>query len=261
MKFNIQDIDIAEGQTKRMDCPSCKAKNTFTVSKMQGAVVYNCYKLGCDARGMSMVGMTAEEIKATLIARQRAAELKLEEDVPTMELPLNLSYDISNKAMQKFITKWDIHGVPMLYDIAACRAVFPIYSKKGRLIDAVGRTLRGDVPKWLRYSGKADYYQIGIGSVAVVVEDAISAAVVGKHVSGAKGFAILGTSMNGKHLDALRKCDKVVVALDPDAWSKTLQFVQMLKGHSIKATAFKLSDDIKYMESSDMDSLKLIVKG
>ncbi len=260
MKFNIQDIDIAEGQTKRMDCPSCKAKNTFTISKMQGAVVYHCYKLSCGIRGASMVGMSAAEIKQYLKSRA-SMEQEAAEDVPTMEVPLNFSYDLSNKTMQAFIKKWGLEGVPMLYDISGCRAHFMIHSAKGRLIDCVGRTLRGDVPKWLRVTGKADYYKRGDSSVAVVVEDAISACAVAKHIPNATGFALLGTSMNSKHLDALRKCDKVVVALDPDAWSKTLQFVQMLKGHSIKATAFKLSDDIKYMESSDMDSLKLIVKG
>ena len=258
--ISVADIDIVEGATKRMDCPSCKGKNTFTVSKLNGVLIWNCYKLGCNARGASMVGMTAAEIKATLASRQATAEAKLEVDAPTMELPLTLTYDISNKLTQGFITRWQLQGVPMLYDIVSCRAVFPIHSKKGRLIDAVGRTLRGDVPKWLRYSGNADYYRYGSGSVAVVVEDAISAAVVGKHIAGATGFAILGTSMNSKHFEALQQYNKVIVALDPDAWSKTLQFVQMLKGHSIKATAFKLSDDIKYMVDSDMDSLKLLVK-
>ena len=258
--INVADIDIAEGATKRLDCPSCKGKNTFTVSKLNGVLIWNCYKLGCDARGSSMVGMTAAEIKAALASRQAIVESKLEVEAPTMELPLTLTYDISNKLTQGFITRWQLQGVPMLYDIVSCRGVFPIHSKKGRLIDAVGRTLRGDVPKWLRYSGNADYYRYGSGSVAVVVEDAISAAVVGKHIAGATGFAILGTSMNSKHFEALQQYDKVIVALDPDAWSKTLQFVQMLKGHSIKATAFKLSDDIKYMVDSDVDSLKLLVK-
>ena len=256
--INVADIDIAEGATKRMDCPSCKGKNTFTVSKLNGVLIWNCYKLGCDARGSSMVGMTAAEIKAALASRQAIAESKLEVDAPTMELPLTLTYDISNKLTQGFITRWQLQGVPMLYDIVSCRAVFPIHSKKGRLIDAVGRTLRGDVPKWLRYSGNADYYRYGRGSVAVVVEDAISAAVVGKHIAGATGFAILGTSMNSKHFEALQQYDKVIVGLDADATHKTLQFTQQLKSRSISATAIKLTDDIKYMLEDDMTKLRVI---
>ena len=258
--LNIQDIDVAEGHTKRMDCPVCKAKNTFTASKLNGVVLYHCYRASCSTSGASMVGMTAKEIHSALAALKGASEAKLEVDAPTMELPLTLSYDISSNAMQKFITRWQLQGVPLLHDIVADRAVFPIRSSKGRLIDAVGRTLRGDTPKWLRFSGNADYYTHGTGSVAVVVEDAISAAVVGKHISGATGFAILGTSMNMKHFDALRKFDKVCVALDPDAAAKCLQFVHMLKGHSIKAAALMLNDDIKYFVDEDMVKLRSMVK-
>lgn len=254
--INVADIDIAEGATKRMDCPSCKGKNTFTVSKLNGVLIWNCYKLGCDARGSSMVGMTAAEIKAALASRQAIAESKLEVDTPTMELPLTLTYDISNKLTQGFITRWQLQGVPMLYDIVSCRGVFPIHSKKGRLIDAVGRTLRGDVPKWLRYSGNANYYYHGRGRVAVVVEDAISACAVAKHVPNATGFALLGTNMNGKHMDALQKYDKVVVALDPDAALKSLELVQKCKSRSIEATAVMLKDDPKFLLEEDIAKLR-----
>jgi len=260
MALNLKDIDVAEGQTKRMNCPSCSGTNTFTISKQMGVVVYNCYKLGCTARGMSTVGMSAMEIKAALDRMKDTVEITTEKDTPTMELPVTLGYDLSAQAVVKFISKWDIAGVPLMYDLMQHRVVFPIMSGKGRLIDANGRTLRGDVPKWYRYTGNANYYDYGKGSVAVVLEDCISAAVVGKHIPGAVGVAILGTSINMKHIDYLKKFDKVVVALDPDAWYKTLQYVQMLKSHSINATAMKVRDDLKYMVIEDIEELKRIVK-
>jgi len=256
--LNVADIDISEGATKRMDCPSCKGKNTFTVSKLNGVLIWNCYKLGCDARGSSMVGMTAAEIKAALASRQAIAESKLEVDAPTMEIPVNFSYNLSDKRMQDFIKRWDLSGVPLLYDVGTSRAFFVITNEKGRIIDAVGRTLRGDVPKWLRYSGNADYYYHGRGRVAVVVEDAISACAVAKHVPNATGFALLGTNMNGKHMDALQKYDKVVVALDPDAALKSLELVQKCKSRSIEATAMMLKNDIKYLVDEDIVKLRAI---
>lgn len=256
--INIADIDIAEGATKRMDCPSCKGKNTFTVSKLNGVVIFNCYKSGCDARGASMVGMTAAEIKAALASRQSIAESKLEVDAPTMELPVNFSYDLSDKRVQDFIKRWDLEGTPMLYDVAACRVHFIIHSAKGRIIDTVGRTLRGDTPKWLRTSGKADYYKRGDSSVAVVVEDAISACAVAKHVPNATGFALLGTNLNDKHIEALQKYDKVLIALDPDAALKSLELVQKCKSRSIEATAVMLKNDVKYLEDVDIVKLRAI---
>ena len=43
----IEDLDLGEGDTVRGDCPDCGGKNTFTANKSGGAVLYNCYKLGC----------------------------------------------------------------------------------------------------------------------------------------------------------------------------------------------------------------------
>jgi len=256
--INIADIDIAEGATKRMDCPSCKGKNTFTVSKLNGVVVYHCYRASCGLRGASMVGMSATEIQAVLRSRKEAAAKEAEQEVPSMEIPVNFSYDLSDKRVQDFIKRWDLEGTPMLYDVAACRVHFVIHSAKGRIIDTVGRTLRGDIPKWLRTSGKADYYKRGDSSVAVVVEDAISACAVAKHVPNATGFALLGTNLNDKHIEALQKYDKVVVALDPDAALKSLELVQKCKSRSIEATAVKLYDDIKYLEEVDIVRLRAI---
>ena len=41
----IDDLDLAEGDTVRCSCPDCGGINTFTASKLEGAVMYNCYKL------------------------------------------------------------------------------------------------------------------------------------------------------------------------------------------------------------------------
>lgn len=137
--------------------------------------------------------------------------------------------------------------------------MFPITSAKGRMVDAVGRSLRGDTPKWLRYTGKGDYYTQGSGSVAVVVEDCISAAVVARRVHGVTGFAILGTQLTKTHRDALQKFDRVLVALDPDAFSKTLSYTQQLKGCDINATAIPLKDDLKYCVDYDLTAIAMLV--
>ena len=38
----ITDLDLSNGQTKRMDCPNCGGKNTFTVTNNLGSLVWNC---------------------------------------------------------------------------------------------------------------------------------------------------------------------------------------------------------------------------
>lgn len=253
MGFSIHSlqIDISEGQTLRMDCPFCKGRNTFTVSQIDGTVMYNCYRADCGKRGAYKTRLTAEDIRKRFKPQEQSDDPDY-----VMELPITLSFDLGNKDLMAFIDKWTLTEVPMLYDIAQHRAVFPVYNKRGRLIDAVGRTLRGDTPKWLRYGTHADYYAYGSGHVAVVVEDCISAIAAAKCDKNVTGIAILGTSMNAKHIDKLSQYDKIIVALDPDAAKKSVAYALQLKGHGLDAVAMRLTDDLKYRTTMDIQQLK-----
>lgn len=257
-KAFVTALGLEDGRTYRGNCPSCKGTNTFTASNQGGSVVYNCYKLGCDATGAFSQGLSAAEIRLRMQKREydKASEAVEEE---AMELPITLSYNTTNPLMQEFVAKWQLQNVPLLYDIAQSRAVFPIVSQKGRLLDAVGRALTGLTPKWLRYSGKGHYYAKGSGTTAIVVEDCISACVAAQRVSGTTGVAILGTQLTKQHVDYLQQFDKVIVALDPDALTKTIAYTRQLKSHNISAVAAKISDDLKYGVVSDMKMLTDLV--
>ena len=37
----IHDLGLANGQTKRMTCPSCNTKNTFTITNNMGKIIWN----------------------------------------------------------------------------------------------------------------------------------------------------------------------------------------------------------------------------
>jgi hypothetical protein len=145
-----------------------------------------------------------------------------------------------------------------MYDLKDKRAVFPIFINNV-LIDAVGRALAGAEPKWLRYTGKADYFIAGTGNTVVVVEDVISAITVAK--LGFTGMAILGTSLSVAHMEQLGNYSQVIVALDPDAAHKTLSFRQEIEAWTGVATiALRLDDDIKYRVESDIQKLKTLAE-
>jgi len=38
----LDSVDISDGESRRMTCPSCHAKNTFTMTKEMGQLKYNC---------------------------------------------------------------------------------------------------------------------------------------------------------------------------------------------------------------------------
>jgi len=245
----IEDLDLGEGDTVRGDCPDCGGKNTFTANKSGGAVLYNCYKLGCKISGVHTVGMTAADIQARM---QEVEQDKPKPKVEIMELP---EYVVrSGSGLDAFREKWDLWDQGLMYDLKDKRAVFPIFINNV-LIDAVGRALAGAEPKWLRYTGKANYFIGGTGKTVVVVEDVISAITVAK--LGFTGMAILGTSLSVAHMEQLGNYSQVIVALDPDAAHKTLRFRQEIEAWTGATTiALRLDDDIKYRVESDIEQLK-----
>ena len=245
----IEDLDLGEGDTVRGDCPDCGGKNTFTANKSGGAVLYNCYKLGCKISGVHTVGMTAADIQARM---QEVEQDKPKPKVEIMELP---EYVVrSGSGLDAFRDKWDLWDQGLMYDLKDKRAVFPIFIDNV-LIDAVGRALAGAEPKWLRYTGKANYFIAGTGETVVVVEDVISAITVAK--LGFTGMAILGTSLSVAHMEQLGNYSQVIVALDPDAAHKTLRFRQEIEAWTGTSTiALRLDDDIKYRVESDIEQLK-----
>ena len=245
----IEDLDLGEGDTVRGDCPDCGGKNTFTANKSGGAVLYNCYKLGCKISGVHTVGMTAADIQA------RMQEIEQDKPKPKVEAMVLPEYVVpSGSGLDAFRDKWDLWDQGLMYDLKDKRAVFPIFINNV-LIDAVGRALAGAEPKWLRYTGKANYFLAGTGDTVVVVEDVISAITVAK--LGFTGMAILGTSLSVAHMEQLGNYSQVIVALDPDAAHKTLRFRQEIEAWTgVGTIALRLDDDIKYRVESDIEQLK-----
>ena len=250
----VETVEIKDGESRRMNCPSCFAKNTFTITKEVGQIKYNCYKLDCSVKGIYNGEMTAIEVKHLLNRQDFQEKAK---DAETMEIPEYLVQpSAEHDKFHRFVSRWGIASRGLLYDVKDERVVFPIHFK-GRIIDANGRAVGGKIPKWYRYSGKADYYLVGSGSTIVVVEDCVSAIVAHQELPNVTAMAILGTSLTPNHMAKIGEYSKVIVALDPDAAHKTLQFSREINlWTGAKATAFRLDDDIKYRLDDDLEKLK-----
>lgn len=123
-------------------------------------------------------------------------------------------------------------------------------------MDATGRSLSHRLPKWKRYGKSSLPYTWGHGKTAVVVEDCVSAAVVGDDVY--VGVAVLGTSLSDCHKRYLSQFSTAVVALDPDALPKTLQFAKELRGYVDTVRVLRLTDDLKYRNPTDIRNLTML---
>ena len=109
------------------------------------------------------------------------------------------------------------------------------------------------LPKWKRYGNSGLPYTFGCGKVAVVVEDCVSAAIVGNDVL--CGVAVLGTSLSSSHRQYLSQFSTAVIALDPDALPKTLSMAKELRGYVDDVRVLRLTDDLKYRREEDIEQL------
>jgi len=241
----INDLSLVNGESKRLDCPSCNRTKTFTVTNNMGTILYNCYSNNCSLSGKKNVKLSSEDIRKSI------SPTTTEYSIPFVK-PDWLVKD--NKAIAVFCNQWDIDPdeLGLLYDVKECRVVFPV-TKSGVMIDASGRSITQRIPKWKRYGKSSLPYSYGNGSVAVVVEDCISAAIVGSDVY--VGVAVLGTSLSEEHKRFLSQFSTAIVALDPDALPKTIQFTKELRGYVDTVVAFKLTNDLKYRHPNDIEKL------
>ena len=258
----LDDMNVGVGETKRMDCPNCKGRNTFTATNSMGSLIWNCYKASCDLSGGRRVHLSTSDIRKTL------GSVAEETHSVSFDKPEFLVRN--NKKIQKFCNEWGLNPdtLGLLYDVAQDRVVFPIIHG-GVMVDATGRAMSNRLPKWKRYGKSRLPYVSGRGTTVVVVEDCVSAAIVGATECGSGcsdgggfvGLAVLGTSLSEDHKKCISQFSTAIIALDPDALPKTLQFAKELRGYVSKVKVLSLKDDLKYRNPTDVNNLRSLTYG
>jgi len=244
---NISD-DIPNGTTKRTDCPNCGGRNTFTITNSMGSLVWNCYKASCNLKGGTRVHLSMNDIRDGFVGAKEYAEDFV---MPEYVVPYKGQRELTRFTAEYAIDEWEL-----FYDVKDNRAVFPI-RHDGVIVDATGRSLSKRLPKWKKYGKSGLPFTAGCGKVAVVVEDCVSATVVG--YSSFVGVALLGTSLQESHKGFLSQFSTAVIALDPDALPKTLLMAKELRGHVPDVRVLKLNNDLKYRNPKDMEKLNGII--
>jgi len=196
--------------------------------------------------------MSANDIRTTF-----AGGISKDKEADVFELPSSVMKHGGRTEVIDWCTRWDIDAdeLNLLYDVKENRVVFPVV-QDNNMVDATGRSLGKKLPKWKRYGNSGLPYSFGCGSVAVVVEDCVSAAVVGSDVL--VGVAVLGTSLSESHKRYLMQFSTAIIALDPDALTKTLAFAKELRGYVSDVRVLRLIDDLKYRNPNDISNLHSI---
>ena len=255
IKEYISDMSLGNGETKRTNCPVCGGVKTFTATNNMGQLMWNCYKAGCSVSGGTRVHLSSDDIRKSL------GTVAAETEAVTFEKPEWIVRDVD--AVTEFCVDWDIDPISLglLYDVREHRVVFPVVHNN-IMVDATGRALGKKLPKWKRYGKNPLPYVYGCGKTGVVVEDCVSAAIVGATGSSGcsesgvyVGVAVLGTSLSEAHKQYLSHLKTVIIALDPDALPKTLQFAKELRGYVENVKVLRLTDDLKYRNPTDINNL------
>ena len=255
----VKSLDLESGETLCLNCPVCGGKKKFTVTnKGDGVYVYNCFRNSCTVKGSARVSMSANDIRNKLNGNHNNKEY-LNKNAH-FGLPEYITVDTSNYLMRKFIDRWGLHSIPLFYDVKDKRAVFPFLSR-GRIVDAIGRSLTNKIPKWLRYNNEVEHYTFCSGEdngVAIVVEDVISAITIGLQFPKVSGVAILGTTLRPSHMSYLSYYHKIIMALDRDALSKTIAYTKELKLYcdDTEVVAYPLKQDVKEKNEEDIAGLR-----
>ena len=239
-----------EGMSFRTNCPMCSGRNTFTISKLQSRLLWNCYKASCKIRGTKETDRTKHDIVQ-----------KLQNYHPsfyhTFQVPDYFTSVTNNDRALRYlknnncIDAYENRLANILYDPKQDRVVFMV--KDGvHIVDAIGRSLNYKVkPKWYRYGKSEKLFICGDSQDAILVEDAASACAVSKIFT---GVALLGTNLKHADLTFLKKFHKVHICLDPDATRKSLD-IQKYLCYLVPSNVIRIKDDLKYFGSQEIKKL------
>ena len=236
IRYFVENLDIPSGESRRLNCPVCKSYKTFTATNNMGSLLWNCYKASCSVGGSVRVKLSVDDIR-------RMKSVRAEPD--PFVLPEYIVPHDDRRDVVEFADQWGFDEDHLMYDVKDHRAVF---------VCSLGRRL----PKWKRYGNSGLPFTHGCGNVAVVVEDCVSAVVVGECKSFV-GVARLGTSLSESHKGYLAQFSTAVMALDPDALPKTLQYAKELRGYVQNVKVLRLDYDLKYRNPTDMEKLNGII--
>jgi hypothetical protein len=242
----INDLQLSVGESKRLNCPNCNSYKTFTVTNNMGSVMWNCYKISCSLSGSSRVTLTVDDIRTAMNKQINENEV--------FQFPEHIVPHGNRKAITNWCDRWGLSAdkLSLYYDVKENRAVFPIV-QNNKIVDGAGRSLGKKLPKWKRYGKNNLPYSQGHGTTAIVVEDCVSAAVVAS--TKIVGVAVLGTSLSESHKQYLSQFSTAIIALDPDALDKIMQFAKELRNYVKNVKVLRLKDDLKYRNEEDLNNL------
>ena len=261
-EIDLQQIlkkDIPAPQTsRRMDCPECGGKNTFSITNLGTIILFYCFKASCKLKGKRKTDISIDDLKNKFTFKKTPIDINY-----YLDRFVFIPETIGRERISIFLHDnncWDAYksGIADIrYDPYEDRIVFMIY-EDSIPVDAVGRSLTGTGPKWRRY-GKAsvpficptDRQDKKYTKTLVIVEDCCSACAASAYSDSA---ALLGTFLQASYLKEFLRYDKFILALDNDA-SKLAFSMQKELSYYRPTTMLLLKEDLKTYNAEEIRRL------
>lgn len=223
-------------------CPICRGGSTgehsLSVSRNGNTLLWRCHRASCGYSGRSgskaTRGCERTNVPSTrgIVGRQYYRE----------------SEALPSKVVEELVRKYHLNEMQLSllgWDADVSRVTLPILNMTGDLLGCVLRSENGATPKALMYAeeNSVALFRNFSSDKLIIVEDIYSAIRASEYMNAA---AILGTHINDERIDTLRKmkCNKVYLALDADAFDKTIKFATKFRS-SLAMTPVKLEKDLK----------------
>ena len=249
----LKDIKLKEGETKRVNCPFCGGRNTFTITRREGVRIWNCYKASCTASGATGDVFPVEAIKMRITGknpRLSAEKCVLKPKLPAKSVPVD-NHDYAVDYL-KSVHAYQAH-VEGLVDVSYAPKEHRVLFWLNNGVGAVGRSLKGEFPKWKVYGDCSGIFTCGTGPTAIVVEDAASACAVGV-LPEYTGVALLGTHIDSVKKRELTRFPRLIICLDADASIKALSLAKKMQCLVPTSVCF-LKQDFKWLEPDQIASV------
>ena len=217
----VKCIPIKDGDTKVITCPFCYGLKKLAISKIDGKLMWNCYRASCNGKGIHTGKRNIQSVKNYLLnpTQSKSAYVKpYVRPLPSITTAIEnhqpaLDYLEKANSLEAYQNGY----IKVRYDPGQDRVLF--YSGEG----AVGRLLKpSNRPKWISFGNTSKGFHVGKGSTAVLVEDVASACSVSR-LSNLTGVALLGTNITNELYNATKHYIKCFLILDKDASTKAIK--------------------------------------
>lgn len=250
--MQLRYADLPDGATTAGElCPSCNggrtAERTLSVSRSGDVLLWHCHRASCHFSGSSTSRYRGRTRTESVECRGVVGRNYVRTAV---SIPWHVREYLSTKL---YLTDVNVSKWQLGWDEETSRLVQPVFSPSGEILGCQLRALDGRKPKAISHTEQgaiAWFIKRGTPGL-IIVEDIFSAIRLADHVS---SVALLSTHLNHERVGQIKRAglSPVWLALDHDAWPKTIQYVKEFR-NQIRLLPMKIIKDFKSMTPIELE--------